>query len=42
MKNVLIQPQWNVDGSSVFVQDNPLPATILGFVTSAEVGDDPD
>jgi hypothetical protein len=42
MKNVLIQPQWNVDGSSVFVQDNPLPATILGFVTSTEVGDDPD
>ena len=42
MKNTLIKPEWTVDGAVYFVQENPLPASILGFVLSTEVGDDND
>jgi hypothetical protein len=41
-KTVLVQPRWDEDGSTYVVQDQPLPASILGIVTSMEVGDDPD
>lgn len=33
---------WEEDSPVFFVQDNPLPATILGYVQSVEVGDDDD
>lgn len=39
---ILIKPEWTDGGQVYFVQDNPLPATVLGFVLSAEVGDDPN
>lgn len=38
----LIEPEWDVNGQTYFVQDNPLPATLLGVVFDMEVGDDPD
>ncbi len=31
---------WTKEGQTYFVQENPLPATILGLVTDMEVGDD--
>lgn len=39
---VLLEPIWNEDGQSYLVQEDPLPATILGYVAEVEVGDDPD
>ena len=38
----LIESNWNEDGQSYFVQEYPLPATVLGFVQDFEVGDDND
>jgi hypothetical protein len=38
---VLIDPIWNEEGQSYFVQDAPMPVTILGYVAQIEVGDDP-
>lgn len=38
----LIEPVWDENGQTYFVQDNPLPATLLGIVFDMEVGDDPD
>lgn len=38
----MIEPEWDVNGQTYFVQDNPLPATLLGIVYDLEVGDDPD
>jgi hypothetical protein len=37
----LIDPQWDDNGQTYFVQRNPLPATLLGIVFDMEVGDDP-
>ena len=37
-----VEPTWNLDVSSYIVQDDPLPITILGYTTEAEIGDDPD
>jgi len=41
MKNVLVQSVYDEDGAMYFQVDDPLPVTILGYVQSAEVGDDP-
>jgi hypothetical protein len=38
----LIEPNWDENGQTYFVQNNPLPATLLGIVFDMEVGDDPD
>lgn len=40
VKSILIDADWDVNGQTMYVQDNPLPATILGLVTDLEVGDD--
>lgn len=42
MKNVFVQSDWKVDATLWIVQEEPLPASILGFVTQAEIGDDPN
>jgi hypothetical protein len=39
-RTILIEADFNEDGSIVFQQDWPLPATVLGFVLDADVGDD--
>lgn len=36
---LMIDPEWNEEGQTYFVQDAPLPATILGHVVQADVGD---
>lgn len=36
----LITPIWDESGQSYFVQDLPMPATLLGIVFDIEVGDD--
>lgn len=41
-KILALSPRWNLNGQTYFVQDYPLPATVLGYVLSTEVGDDPD
>ena len=38
----LLEPEWAEDSPIYFVQDKPLPATLLGIVFDIEVGDDPD
>lgn len=38
----LIEPIWDDNGQTYFVQSDPLPATLLGLVFEIEVGDDPD
>jgi len=38
----LMEPIWSEDGQSYLVQDDPLPATVLGYVAEVEVGDDPN
>ena len=40
MRTTLIEADFNEDGSIVFQQDFPLPATVLGFVLDTDVGDD--
>ena len=40
MRTTLIDSDFNEDGSIVFQQDFPLPATVLGFVLDTDVGDD--
>lgn len=40
MKVQMIDPEWSNDGQVYFVQDDPLPATLLCIVTDMEVGDD--
>ena len=37
-----VEPIWGVDSSAYFVQDEPLPVTILGYVLETEIGDDPN
>jgi hypothetical protein len=38
----LLEPEWDESSPIYFVQDNPLPATLLGVVFDLEVGDDTD
>lgn len=40
VKYQLLATEYNTEGQVYIIQDNPLPATILGHVISAEVGDD--
>jgi hypothetical protein len=35
-----VEPIWDIDATSYIVQDEPLPATILGYIVESEVGDD--
>lgn len=42
MKNGLMQSQFTNDAQVYVVQDQPLPATLLGFVLQTEIGDDPE
>lgn len=42
MKSGLMQSQFTNDAQVYVVQDQPLPATLLGFVLSTEIGDDPE
>lgn len=38
--HILHESLWDNDGQVYLVQDSPLPASIIGFVSSAEIGDD--
>ena len=35
-----IEPIWSEDAQNYFVQEYPLPATILGYIAETDVGDD--
>lgn len=35
-----IQPKWDDGGQIYFVREDPTPVSILGYVTSSEIGDD--
>lgn len=37
-----ISTNWDEESQTCFLQDNPLPVTLLSFVLDVEVGDDPD
>jgi hypothetical protein len=39
VKPLFIQDAFNYDGQVYYVQDDPLPATILGLITDLQVGD---
>lgn len=39
MTHVSIEPVWSEEAQNYFVQEYPLPATILGYVYETEVGD---
>jgi len=39
--HIIIEPVWSENAQSYIVQDDPLPATLLGYVLDVEVGDDP-
>lgn len=41
-KTILVQPKWEREGQVYFVEDDPLPASLLGIVLTTEVGDDPN
>jgi len=38
-QRIILDPSWNTDGQVFFVQDDPLPATILGCIPEIVVGD---
>ena len=40
LKPVFIDPHWDLNAQTYFVQAEPLPATLLGHVIDLEVGDD--
>ncbi len=42
MKYQLAHTDWNEEGQTYFVQDDPLPVNILSIVSDIEVGDEPD
>lgn len=42
MKYQLTYTQWDEEGQTYFVQDDPLPVNILSIVSDLEVGDEPD
>jgi hypothetical protein len=37
--HLMIEPVWSEEGQSYFVQEDPLPATILGYILGADFGD---
>ena len=41
MAHIALDPIWDEEAQSYFVQDDPLPTTILGYVVETEIGDDP-
>lgn len=41
VKLLSIQPQWDDGGQIYLYRDDPTPVSVLGYVTSTEVGDDP-
>jgi len=41
MKLLSVQPKWEEGGQMYFYRDDPTPVSMLGYVTSIEVGDDP-
>lgn len=38
----MLSSNWDSEGQTYFVQQNPLPVTLLSIVSDIEVGDDPD
>lgn len=42
MKYQLTYSDWDEEGQTYFVQDDPLPVNILSIVSDIEVGDEPD
>lgn len=42
MQHVLIEPVFSEDAQNYFVQEEPLPVTIVGYVLETEIGDDPN
>lgn len=42
IRYTILSTSWTEDNQTYFVQDQPLPATLLGFVLDMEVGDDTD
>lgn len=42
MKYQLTYSQWDEEGQTFFVQNDPLPVNILSIVSDIEVGDEPD
>lgn len=42
VETILIEADWNTEGQTYYVQEYPLPATVLGIVVDLEVGDDND
>ena len=40
MTTLLVEPIWDNEVTSYLVQDDPLPATVLGYVLETELGDD--
>jgi hypothetical protein len=38
-QRIILDQNWNADGQMFFVQDDPLPATILGCIPEIVVGD---
>jgi hypothetical protein len=42
MKYMLTYSDWNEDGQTYFIQNDPLPCNILSIVTEVEIGDEPD
>ena len=37
-----VEPVWEIEDKFYFVQEDPLPASLLGILTNAETGDDDD
>lgn len=42
MRYQLLNTEWDEEAQTYLVQYDPLPATVLSFVSDIEVGDDPD
>jgi hypothetical protein len=42
MRLLSIQPAWEDGGQLYFYRDQPTPVSLLGYVTSTELGDDPN
>jgi hypothetical protein len=42
VETILIEADWNTEGQTYYVQEYPLPATVLGIVLDLEIGDDND
>ncbi|TXH15901.1 MAG: hypothetical protein E6R03_06410 [Hyphomicrobiaceae bacterium] len=42
MRYVSVEPEWDINGQTYYVVEDPLPVTILGHVLKLEQGDDPN